>query len=279
MKRVVILGNKRKEGVLRALERLESWLAQRAQVRVDLDMESTVRPEQVDFAVVLGGDGSMLRAARATGGNGVPLLGVNVGKFGFLTEGSVEDAEGLLSCALEGRYRLAERMMLHCVLERDGEPVLDTIGLNDAVVSRTALSRLITVDLCVGGEAVTQYRADGLIVATPVGSTAHSMAAGGPIVDPELQAFVVTPICPHTLSNRPLVLPPDVTLTVAASEAPETPALTVDGQVNCELLPDDVVSVRRAQEPLRLIKTGRQSFFETLRNKLDWRGQPRYVKQ
>jgi NAD+ kinase len=169
-------------------------------------------------------------------------------------------------------------MMLECSLERDGEVLLKTLGLNDTVVSRTALSRLITVDLSVNDEPVTTYRADGLIMATPVGSTAHSLAAGGPIVCPEMNAFVVAPICPHTLSNRPLVLPGDVQLAVRTRQAAELPQLTVDGQVNCQLREDDVVRVRRAGVSLRLIRTGRQSFYETLRNKLDWRGQPRYVR-
>lgn len=278
MKKVVILGNRQKTGVLEALESVEPWLAERAQVHVDLDMEEPVEAGQADFALVLGGDGSMLRAARKVGARGVPLLGINVGKFGFLTEGSVEDCRELLSLALDGRCHVTERMMLHCTLERDGEAVLETVGLNDAVISRTALSRAITLDLLVDGEPVATYRADGLIVATPVGSTAHSLAAGGPIIYPHMEVLVVTPICPHTLSNRPLLLPPAMALTVAAREAAERPALTVDGQVNGTLEEGDLVRVRKADAPLKLLKTGRQDFFETLRNKLDWRGQPRYGK-
>ncbi|MGD2173764.1 MAG: NAD(+)/NADH kinase [Candidatus Brocadiaceae bacterium] len=277
MKRVIILGNRRKEGVLRAVEQVEPWLGDRVEVEVDLDMESPASQEEADFALVLGGDGSMLRAARKVGCRGVPLLGVNFGKFGFLTETTAEHLEEVLTDVLSGRYELAERMMLHCVLQREGEPLLETAALNDAVVSRTALSRIITIDLHVDGDRVTTYRADGLIVATPVGSTAHSLAAGGPIVYPELSAIVVTPICPHTLSNRPLVLPPEVELRLATPDFAQPPALTVDGQLNSELRDNDTVIVRRAEEPLRLIRTGRQTFFETLRSKLDWRGQPRYV--
>ena len=274
--KVVILGNRQKPGVLKALESIEPWLARRAQVHVDLDMEEPVDGRQVDFAVVLGGDGSMLRAARKVGCSGVPLLGINVGKFGFLTEGSVEEFEGLLTSALDGRCHESERMMLHCTLERDGEAALETVGLNDAVISRTALSRAITLDLQVDGTPVTTYRADGLIVATPVGSTAHCLAAGGPIIFPHMEALVVVPICPHTLSNRPLVLPATMALTISARDAAEPPALTVDGQVNATLQEGDLVRVRKADAPLKLLKTGRLDFFETLRNKLDWRGQPRY---
>lgn len=278
MKKVIIVGNKAKEGVHRAVEQIEPWLAQRAEVRVDLDLESEVRSGEADFAVVLGGDGSVLRAARQLAQHGVPLLGLNVGKFGFLTETSAEQYEAVLEDVLEGRYKLAERMMLRCVLERDGEATLRTVGLNDAVVARTSLSRIITIDLHVDGELLTTYRADGLIVATPVGSTAHSLAAGGPIVYPDVNAFVIAPICPHTLSNRPLVLPGDLAMVITAREWAERPALTVDGQVYRELHEGDVVRLQRAEKPLQLIQTGRNTFFETLRNKLDWRGQLRYVK-
>ncbi len=276
MKKVVILGNRQKPGVLKALESIEPYLSKRAEVHVDLDMEEPVESRQTDFAVVLGGDGSMLRAARRVGCTGVPLLGINVGKFGFLTEGSVEQFEELLSNALDGRCHTTERMMLHCTLERDGAAALETVGLNDAVISRTALSRAITMDVRVDGTSVTTYRADGLIVATPVGSTAHCLAAGGPIIHPHMEALVMLPICPHTLSNRPLVLPAAMALTIEARDAAEPPALTVDGQVNATLEDGDLVRVRKADAPLRLLKAGRLDFFETLRNKLDWRGQPRY---
>ena len=276
MKKVVILANKQKSGVLEALGAIEPWLAERAKVRVDLEMEKPVDARQADFAVVLGGDGSMLRAARQVGGSGVPLLGINVGKFGFLTEGSVDDFQELLGGALDGRCHTSERMMLRCTLERDGKAELDTVGLNDAVISRTALSRTITMDVQVDGEPMTTYRADGLIVASPVGSTAHCLAAGGPIIHPHMEALVILPICPHTLSNRPLVLPPTMVLTIAARDAAEPPALTEDGQVSATLQEGDLVRVRKADAPLKLLKLGREDFFGTLRNKLDWRGQPRY---
>jgi len=278
MKNVLILGNSAKAAVHEAVCQIEPWLARRAHVRVDLEMAGPAAPGEVDFAVVLGGDGSVLRAARALAHHHIPLLGVNVGHFGFLTETTLPDLEDVLEKVLAGHYVLAERMMLDCALERDGRDVLVTLGLNEAVVSRTALSRLITLDFEVDGEQVTTYRADGIIVATPVGSTAHSLAAGGPLLYPEFDALVVTPICPHTLSNRPLVLPGTSVVTMTVGDGAEAPALTVDGQVNRRLATGDRVRVRRADVSLRLIRTGRRTFFETLRNKLDWRGQPRYVR-
>ncbi|MCD6416492.1 MAG: NAD(+)/NADH kinase [Planctomycetes bacterium] len=277
MKKILVIGNKEKPAVLLAVDKIEPWLAERAEVRVDLDADSDTELDGVDFAVVVGGDGSMLRAARVVGRRGVPLLGINVGKFGFLTECAARDYQGVLEDVLQGRFELAQRMMIHCTLQRDGREALDAVGLNDAVVSRASLSRLITIDFYVDGELVTTYRADGLIVATPVGSTAHSLAAGGPILYPELEALVVTPICPHTLSNRPLALPARARVSVRAREFAEAPALTVDGQVSAQLEASDLVTVERAKEPVKLICTGRSAFFETLRNKLDWRGQPRYV--
>jgi NAD+ kinase len=276
MKSVVIVGNEQKAGVRRAVEQIEPWLAERAEVRVDLQMNCEVSPQDTDFAVVLGGDGSVLRAARTFGPLGIPLVGINVGKFGFLTETSVGEHEGVLGDVLEGNCSLAERMMLRCTLRRGGEDVVDTVALNDAVIARTSLSRIVTIDFHVNGELVNTYRADGLIVATPVGSTAHSLAAGGPIVQPEMAALIISPICPHTLSNRPLVLPPETDLTLMAREWAERPAVTVDGQVHEELREGDEVRVQKAEKPLRLIRTGRSSFFRTLRGKLDWRGQPRY---
>jgi NAD+ kinase len=275
VKKVLILGNRQKDAVLEAVDHIEPWLAHRAAVRVDLNAEREL--DEVDFAVVLGGDGSVLRAARRLAPRGVPLLGLNAGKFGFLTEATLEEFREVLADVLEGSYELSERMMLRCVLERDGESIVDVYALNDAVISRTALSRIITIDFQVDGELVTTYRADGLIVATPVGSTAHSLAAGGPILYPQLEGMVVTPICPHTLSNRPLVLPPGLSVSLSARDFAQTPALTVDGQVSEEIQEGDVATIAESETPLRLIRTGRNKFFETLRNKLDWRGQPRYV--
>jgi NAD+ kinase len=277
-KKVIIVGNRAKDAVHEALAQIQPWLAERADVRVDLDLEAPVGEDEADFALVLGGDGTVLRAARCLAPTGVPLLGVNVGKFGFLTETNAEDCKAALTDVLEGRCSLAERMMLACALERDGATALSTVGLNDVVVGRSSLSRMITLEVEIGGEHMTTYRGDGLIVATPVGSTAHSLAAGGPILHPDLEALIVAPICPHTLSNRPLVLPADLKLAIMPRQWAERPALTVDGQVNEELREGDVIRVQKAARPLKLIQTGRNAFFTTLRNKLDWRGQPRYVK-
>jgi len=278
MERCVVFANRQKKGVLEAVRDIEPWLKRRIEVMVDLDTDGEWAGPPVDFAVVFGGDGTMLLAARKFARAGVPVIGINVGKFGFLSEATAEEAPQVLGDVLEGRFRVSERMMLRCELLRGGEAALDSLGLNDVVVSRTALSRLITLELFVDGERVTTYRADGLIIATPVGSTAHSLAASGPLLLPELEAFVVSPICPHTLSNRPIVLPPDRVLEMRPRACAENPALTVDGQVFRSLEKDDTVRVRRAEEKLRLIQTGRRTFFQTLREKLGWSGHARYIE-
>lgn len=278
MERLLLLGNSEKPRVREAVQDIRPWLAERAKVTVDLEMDYRPEAGEFELAVVFGGDGSMLRVARHLGGARVPILGINVGKFGFLTESTAEQAHEVLTDVLEGRCRVVDRMMLQCGLMRDGRCVEESVGLNDVVVSRTALSRLISIGFHVNGELVTTYRADGLIVSTPVGSTGHSLSAGGPLVYPELDCFVVAPICPHTLTNRPLLLPPAAEMEFVTGDFCERPVVTVDGQVTMELMQEDRVRVSRAEQPLKLVRTDRRTFFETLHDKLGWGGQPAYVK-
>lgn len=278
MKKVVICANRNKPHMLEAVRELEPWLRQRAEVFEDREDRPDWEGGPVDFVAAFGGDGTVLRAARKFSAHKVPIVGINVGKLGFLTETTADQSREVLADALEGRYQVAERMMLHCRLERGGEVLVETLGLNDAVISRTSFSRLITIDFLVDGEMVTTYGADGLIVASPVGSTAHSLAASGPIMHPDMEGFVVCPICPHTLSNRPIVLPAQAKVEMRPRAFAENPALTVDGRIHHVLESGDRVLVRRAEHKLLLIRTGRQTFFETLRTKLDWSGQTRYAK-
>ena len=261
---------------MQAVAAVEPWLRERAEVIVDADTRVPWDGGSADFVVTFGGDGMVLGAAGKYAPHGVPVFGINVGKLGFLTETPADLVRDVLTDVLEDRYEIVERMMLRCALERDGRTIDDTVGLNDAVISRTALSRLMTIDLLVNEELVTTYSADGLIVATPVGSTAHSLAAGGPIVHPQIEGFVVCPICPHTLSNRPIMLPAGVAVEMRPQTFAEAPSLTVDGQRYRELEAGDRVLVSAAEKKFRLIRVGRRSFFETLRNKLGWSGQPRY---
>lgn len=224
--------------------------------------------QRADLLVVLGGDGTLLAMARALDARAVPILGINLGTLGFLAEVSVDEMESALARALAGELRLERRMRLS-VEHRRGEAVLrDWLALNDAVVS-SAVARLIEIDVRADGQLVTTYHADGLIVSTPTGSTAYSLSAGGPILMPSLGAFVLTPICPHTLTQRPLVVPDDAAFEIAARSG--IPArLTVDGQEGAELAAGDRVCIRRSPHPVFLLVSPQRSRFEVLRAKLRW---------
>jgi NAD+ kinase len=223
-----------------------------------------------DLLIVLGGDGTLLAAARLLGQRDVPILPVNLGGLGFLTSVTLDDLYPVLEQAIKGEARYSERVLLESRVIRQGKPYHCARALNDAVLNKAALARIIDLELRVNGEFVTNYKADGLIVATPTGSTAYSLSAGGPIMYPIVSAFVITPICPHTLTNRPLVIPDSAKIEVgfAAGEAPIY--LTVDGQVGVELEANDVVALSAASERLRLVRPQEKTYFSVLRDKLKW---------
>jgi len=226
--------------------------------------------DKIDLLIVLGGDGTLLSAVRALGNHRVPILPVNLGGLGFLTSVTREELCPLLEQVLAGKHQTSERMMLNAETIRDGAPVGRQSALNDAVINKAALARMLDFDLYVNGAAVGRYRADGLIVATPTGSTAYSLAAGGPIVQPELGAFVITPICPHMLTNRPLVIPDTsrVEIDIAAAEKPVY--LTLDGQTGFELQANDRVAITKSDRRVAFIRPPGKTYFEVLRSKLRW---------
>ena len=227
-------------------------------------------PAVSDLLIVLGGDGTLLAAARLAGERQVPILPVNLGGLGFLTSVTLDDLYPVLEQAIRGEARYSERVLLESRVMRNGKPSHCARALNDAVLNKAALARIIDLELRVNGEFVTNYKADGLIVATPTGSTAYSLSAGGPIMYPIVSAFVITPICPHTLTNRPLVIPDSAKIEIgfAAGEAPIY--LTVDGQVGVELQANDVVALNAAPERLRLVRPQEKTYFSVLRDKLKW---------
>jgi NAD+ kinase len=231
-------------------------------------------PAAVDLIVVLGGDGTLLATAGhiARSGRDVPMLAVNFGSLGFLTEITRPELIGALTDVVEGRATLDERMMLAAVARRAGEPDTATTVLNDVVFTRTALSRIIDLSVWVGDQFVTRVKADGLIVASPTGSTAYNLAAGGPIVHPAMAALVLTPIAPHTLSNRPIVVPAEreVRVAVTADNGGAEVYVTFDGQSGFPLGPGDAVSVGRAPRTVRLVRATTRTYFEVLRQKLKW---------
>ncbi len=224
-----------------------------------------------ELIVVLGGDGTLLAVARAVGARDVPILGVNLGTLGFLAETGRDELFPSLEAVLAGRFRVEERMRLDVEVRRDDESLGRFIALNDAVVSNTELSRMLHLETRADGSEVTTYHADGLIVATPTGSTAYSLSAGGPLLLPNLEAILVTPISPHTLTQRPLVLPGDceVELRVIDSRGGQA-HLTVDGQVGRALEDGDVVIVRANSQPARLLVPPGRNRFEVMRTKLRW---------
>ena len=226
-------------------------------------------PGQVDALIVLGGDGTLLSMARAVGDLGVPLLGINLGGLGFLTATTLDELWPAMEALLAGAMAVEERMMLSARLVRGGQPVGEYVALNDVVITKSAMSRIIDLAVSVDGRHATAYRADGLIISTPTGSTAYNLSAGGPILFPTMDAVVLTPIAPHTLSNRPIVLPGAQRIDVTLRGEQEV-MLTMDGQVGVALRERDTVEVGKARARIRLMRFDQKDFFSVLRTKLKW---------
>lgn len=224
---------------------------------------------RADLLVVFGGDGTILRAARLAATRGVPILGVNMGGFGFLAEVSTTGFAAALPALLAGRYHLDERMMLQADVERHDAPQ-SLLALNDIVVTKRGIARVLWLRVSVNGEHLASYPADGVIVATPTGSTAYSLSAGGPILDPRVQALVITPICPHTFNSRAVVVAGDDEVAVEVTSPDPEATLTVDGRVGVTLTAVRRVSVRRAVQRTRFIRLGDSTFYGILRTKLAW---------
>jgi NAD+ kinase len=269
------------EAAAALVPKLVQWMAERG-IAARLDSE-TARyaglpgampreevPEGCDLIIVLGGDGTLLSAARALQGREVPLFPVNLGGLGFLTAITIDEVFPELERALAGQHRIARRRMLQVELEREGKIVARHDALNDAVVNKASLARMIDVDCHVDQMFVCAYKADGLIVATPTGSTAYSLSAGGPIIFPSVGAFCITPICPHMLTNRPVIVP-ETSVVRVVSRVPDYEAyLTIDGQIGEPLKENDTIVCKTADCTLHLIRPPRMLFFDVLRQKLKW---------
>jgi len=227
----------------------------------------------LDLVIVLGGDGTLLSAARATAAIDVPLLGVNLGSLGFLTEVPLQSLYTMLDAIAQGRAKVEHRALMECTLLRGEEVRGSYLVFNDAVVNKTALARLNTYDLYIDGVFVSSYRADGMIVATPTGSTAYSLSAGGPVLMPSVSALLVTPVAPHSLTHRPLVLPDSSQIEILLRSEQEVAYLSLDGQPGLDLSDGDRVRCRRSQHTVNLFRTG-SDFFQVLRSKLKWGERP-----
>ena len=274
MKTLAIISKKHQPDAWNAAQNTQAWFKERGLAAVHLvnepDPQAMPLPPGVEFILVMGGDGTLLSVARRYGQKGIPILGVNVGGLGFLTEVSLDELYPSLEQVLAGQFEVEERLALNTTIFRDGRPIWGENVLNDAVINKGALARIVDLTTWINGEYLTTYRADGLIIATPTGSTAYTLSAGGPIVYPTLRHVILLPICPHTLSNRPIILPETVTIAITLDKKAEDVYLTLDGQVGKALQPNDRVEVKAATHHLKLIKSPRRSHFEILRAKLGW---------
>jgi NAD+ kinase len=226
--------------------------------------------DNCDLVIVLGGDGTLLAAARALAGRPVPIFPVNLGNLGFLTAITIDEIYPELERALKGEYRVAERRMLHCELHRGSRIIGQYEALNDVVLTKASLARMIEVEAWVDQHFVCTYRADGLIVSTPTGSTAYSLSAGGPIVFPSVATLLITPICPHMLTNRPVLVPDSSVIQITSRSLADGAYLTIDGQVGEPVDRGDRVVCQRSDKCVYLIRPPRMMFFDVLREKLSW---------
>ncbi len=282
IRKIGIISKPRKTEVREIVPPLIEWLRKR-EIETFIDketgtiVESTERcltrndmPGQVDLLVVLGGDGTLLATARALNRKPVPILAVNLGGLGFLTVITREELYPTLEKVLAGKYRSERRVQIEGEIVRADETLASFLALNDVVLNKGAIARILDFDVLVDGEFVSAYKADGLIVSTPTGSTAYSLAAGGPVTVPTVGAFIITPICAHTLTNRPLVLPDSVKVEVVVRTQREIAYLTVDGQMGIAARSDDIVRVKKACSYVELIQPDEKNYFKILRQKLKW---------
>ncbi|MFN2498367.1 MAG: NAD(+)/NADH kinase [Pyrinomonadaceae bacterium] len=289
IKRIGVVLKAHQPDALRTMCELVTWLAARdltlvggPEIERDAIAKQTgcavaeVEPEKmaanVDLVLVLGGDGTMIATSRLVGDTEVAVLGINFGGLGYLAEFRIEELYTALESILAGNYRLDKRVMLSVELPGDtqGAPQANHRVLNDVVINKSALARIIEIEAYLNGQFVNSFRADGLIVSTPTGSTAYNLSAGGPVIFPSMNAIVITPICPFTLSNRPIVVPDDAVIELRLKTDKEDVALTLDGQVGFPLKVDDQVVIRKSKTTFNLVQPMNRNYFDVLRDKLRW---------
>ena len=282
VKRIGIIAKPKLGTVATVVNQLTEWFAIR-DIEVILDLETAAiigekekglnkseGPSQCDLIVVLGGDGTLLSVARVMDSNAVPILAVNFGSLGFLTEITLEETFLTLENILAGKAKIQTRIMIDVSVIREEEGFANYRALNDAVLTKGALARIIDIDVKIDNQFVATYKADGLIVSTPTGSTAYALSAGGPIVFPTLGAMLVTPIASHTLTFRSLVVPDTVSIEMSLKVTQESVYLTVDGQVGLALKGEDRILVRKSSSTIQLVESANKNFFDILRQKLKW---------
>ena len=287
MNRIGIITKRNKPEVISFTRSLVEWFSpKKLEVYVEEEMKDLFNPplkapflhfiqreefpSHVEMVIVLGGDGTLLSVARMVWRDGIPILGVNFGGLGFLTEISLEELYPVLGQVVQGNFRTNPRDVLRASVVRKGANLAEFIVLNDVVINKGALARIIDLEITIEREYLTTFRADGLIISTPTGSTAYNLSAGGPIVYPSLHTLIITPICSHTLTNRPIVIPDDVKVQAILNSKEEEVTLTLDGQRGFPLEFEDVVEVQKAEGQIFLIQSPYRHYFKLLREKLKW---------
>ncbi len=271
--RAILLGFGERADVMAEAERLCPEIERYAEIVArDFSGNADMSQTDADLAIVLGGDGSILRSAHQMGHRQLPVIAVNLGKLGFLADLSPDELPDVLRDFQAGRLEVIEHLMLKCRVIRDEDVIHEQFGLNEVTVRRGQPFRIMDVDLYIDSKLVTTYSCDGLIISTPVGSTAHSLSAGGPILRKDIRAFVISPISPHTLTNRPVVDSADRVYEMVVDSPEGETSVVIDGHVLCELEPGDRVRVERAAEQFKLVAGPGHSYYRTLREKLGWSG-------
>jgi len=271
--KVILVGSEKRENIEQAINEVVPVIERLAHlVLVDKKEEMDLSKAVADLIILFGGDGSLLNIARRLNGNPTPVLGVNFGKFGFLAEYEFQEFLSDLQSILKGEFEITDRMLLSIGIHRAGKQIFSGVALNDLVISRSHFSRIIQVSLEINHQYCTRYHVDGLIISSPSGSTAHSLSAGGPIIHPALHTLVITPICPHTMTVRPLVVPGDYKLKLTLVGKSDTVAATIDGQILQELIIGDIVEITASKQNFKLVLSGRRTFYDRLRKKLHWSG-------
>ncbi len=285
IKKVGIIANVSKEKSPACTASLRDWLVARgldvcleegiaARIGAAPGIERAKLRAMIDLLVVFGGDGTILRTARLFRDSDVPIVGINLGAFGYLTEVNLGEMFDAMELILAGKFQIEKRMMLDVEILEGEEGSRGGTVLNDVVVNRGNLSRIVELETTVDGRYLTTFKADGIIIATPTGSTAYSLAAGGPIVFPELPSIIINPICPHTLTNRPILLPENAVIKVTLWTPEQGATLTLDGQVSFTLRPGDTIAIRKSRHFTTLVSSPHRDYLEILRTKLGWGGSP-----
>ena len=285
IQKIGMVANIEKAKIAQHAKSLKEWLEEKgvevflnAEIAGKMGLENGLKWDELarksQLLVVLGGDGTMLRAARHVARHNVPILGINMGSFGYLTEVNLNEMHSTLELILRDKFEVEKRMMLSVAIKHGKN--ITNVGhvLNDVVINRGNLSRMIELETAVDAEYLTTYKGDGLIISTPTGSTAYSLSAGGPIVFPEKDLIIINPICPHTLTNRPIIFPEDANLEITLWSKERGATLTLDGQESYSLSSGDVVTIKKSKFVTKLVLSPHRSYWEILRSKLGWGGLP-----